>query len=652
MSTTLPAPVDTTADKSAETPYRVAQRLILPPDADLDVLPLYIDGKPAKSAARAPMHPEDVLGRHSFRIRPGDRVSFGSYFNAFAASYWRRWTSVDHVRLAVTTSGAGTLIVYKSNARGASQRVDSKMISGDELTTTLDLSLDSFGDGGWYWFDIVAGSGAVVIESALWSVPDNGKRGRVSLGVTTMNRPDYCVRTLGMIAADPNLRDVLDEVFIVDQGTQLVSQEDGFDAVATELGDQLTMIEQANLGGSGGFSRGMYETVKAGRSDYVILLDDDIILETESIIRLAAFADMTSRPTIVGGHMFDMNNRSVLHTFGEVVDPFYWVPGLPSADQYLGHDFDRTGLRAAKWLHQRVDVDYNGWWMCLIPVEVIKQLGLSLPIFIKWDDAEYGLRAKEAGIPTVSLPGAAVWHVSWIDKDDLVGWQAYFHARNRLMTAIMYSPFEHGGYMLRTAMASDLKHLVSMQYYTGAGRIQALEDVLGGPERLHSLLPTRLPEIRAMATEYPDAQMRKEVDAFPDLRHGKPVKPRKKDTPDTGALLAVKGALALGRAFAARDSEEARRHPQVRIAHKDNRWYRLAKYDSAIVSTADGTAASWYQRNPKKMRHLASRSAALSAQVFSQWKHLREVYRSARDEITSIEAWERTFGIEPGQKPE
>ena len=55
------------------------------------------------------------------------------------------------------------------------------------------------------------------------------------------------------------------------------------------------------------------------------------------------------------------------------------------------------------------------------------------------------MRAKAAGYTTVSLPGAAVWHVSWIDKDDLVGWQAYFHARNRFIYALLHSPYDFGG---------------------------------------------------------------------------------------------------------------------------------------------------------------------------------------------------------------
>ena len=112
------------------------------------------------------------------------------------------------------------------------------------------------------------------------------------------------------------------------------------------------------------------------------------------------------------------------------MDRWFWGPA-PQTNH--GHDFAQRSLRSTTWLHRRVDVDYNGWWMCLIPTRVIREIGLSLPMFIKWDDAEFGLRAGEAGYPTVTLPGVAVWHVPWTEKDDTLDWQAYFHERNRLV---------------------------------------------------------------------------------------------------------------------------------------------------------------------------------------------------------------------------
>ena len=249
----------------------------------------------------------------------------------------------------------------------------------------------------------------------------------------------------------------------MDQGTQQVRDDPAFPAAREPLGVKLRVLEQQNLGGSGGFARAMLETLDGGRSDHVLLLDDDVVCEPEGIARAVAFADLARTPTIVGGHMFSMYQRSVLHAFAEVVLPWQFRWAAAPATRH-GHDLSTANLRSTPWLHRRADVDYNGWWMCLIPTAVLRDVGLSLPVFIKWDDAEYGLRAAAAGYPTVSLPGAAVWHVPWTDKDDSVDWQAYFHARNRFVAALLHSPFEHGGRMVRESLAIQVKHLMAMQY--------------------------------------------------------------------------------------------------------------------------------------------------------------------------------------------
>lgn len=655
----MPVPEDwASTDAShviSEDGYRIASRVIFPLGGDLDVLRLYVDRTKRDTAQ---LHPEDILGRHSALVQAGERLSFGSYFNAFAASYWRRWTVVSSVRLVVNTSGDGSLIIYRSNARGNMQRVDMERVSGEHSQYVFDLPLNTFGDGGFYWFDLVASTGDLTLDSAQWWVPaEDRPHGRVTLSTTTYNKPDYVVGNLELIGSETDLLGVLDQILIVDQGTQKVADQPGFEAAAQSLNGRVEIIDQPNLGGSGGFARGQYEVTKRGRSDYVILLDDDIRLEPESIIRLVTFADMCKKPTLAGGHMFDLLNRSVLHTYGEILDPYSWQPSVPGDDQYLGHDFAERGLRETKWLHSRVDVDYNGWWMCLIPVEVIKQIGLSLPIFIKWDDAEYGLRAREHGFNTVSLPGAAVWHVSWLDKDDLVGWQAYFHERNRLMTALMHSRFPLGGGVLQGSQVQDLKHLVSMQYYTMAGRLLGQEDLLNGPDSLHEILASRNAEVRGIAKQYSDAVLKPEYDSYPPIKMKRPKKPTHRRATNVAGdpleavraasqLSAVsKGVKAVLRQFLpTRDG--AQDNPQAQIAHKDNKWWNVAQWDSALVTNAEGTGISWYKRQPKLTHRMMAESAAHHAKLAAEWHSLAQVYREALPQLTSFEAWERTFGID------
>lgn len=651
---------------------RTLQRVIFPDAVQTDVIPLYVDagratgvqlptredGDSAKTFAAATAYQgketaggetvssTDLRGRRSTHLAQGKSISFGTYFNAFPASYWRRWTNLRNVVLSVKTEGEGMVIVYKSNARGVIQRVDAAVVSGAS-ESNFELSLSPFGDGGWYWFDLDANGSDMELIEANWlgditpRLGENG--GKATVQITTMNKVDYCIDNIRALGENIDIFDSVKELLIVDQGTQKVSDHPDFEEVVKPLAGKFRIINQANLGGSGGFARGMYESVNNG-SDYVLLLDDDVVVEPESILRLVTFADYCKNPTIVGGHMFDMYDRTVLHAFGEVVNPWRTFYDRPSEDMSLGHDLGRSSLRNTHWLHRRVDVDYNGWWMCLIPTAVIEQIGLSLPLFLKWDDAEYGLRAKAAGIPTVSFPGAGLWHVSWVDKDDSVGWQAYFHERNRLITALIHSPFEKGGSVLRESLFLDVKHALSMQYYTEEGRLMAIEDLLSGPEHLHESLSERLPVIRAKANDYIDAQLKADIDEYPEPKSDKPPFKGRRNFSSPGYSKLIPWAVSTVSRHAFKPvSEQAQNNPQIQLSNQENRWWTVSRFDSLLVTNAEGTGVFWYKRDPKQLRSNLVRATKLHAKLFADWAELRQQYRSAAQEVASYEAWKNTF---------
>lgn len=636
-------------------------RVVFPTDGDTEIVPLYVDfnaahrvvvedsdahlGTAQQSLSGAGSRPrmDYIEGRRQLRLPAFRQVSFGTYFNAFPASYWKAHTAVSQVRLNVRVDAPATIAIFRSTARGTTNRVDSVEVSpGGEVN--VDLPLSNFGDGGWYWFDLSAGQEGTRLLEAYWSVPkpDGYTPGTATVAVTTFNRPDYCVKHLKTFAQSPELFDAVDRLIITDQGTNKVRDQEGFAGLAEELGERFSLIEQGNLGGSGGFARGMYETVERGESDYVLLLDDDVLMETEGILRAINFADFTRTPTLVGGHMFNLYERSVMHTYGEAVDEykFFWHPLLTTHE---AHDFAANNLRVSPWMHRRADVDFNGWWMCLIPVSIIKEIGLSLPVFIKWDDAEFGLRAKKHGYSTVSLPGAAVWHLPWTEKDDTIDWQAYFHQRNRWVAALIYSPYRRGGDFPRLSFLTDIKHLLSMQYSAVALRLQGLEDVLRGPEHLHPGIRTKLPEIRARRAQFDDAQLRKELTDFPKPRRIKPPRKGKRPTAPNNLFQGVKIALkgALRQIHGTRP--EAQDHPETLVPAMDARWWRLSQLDSALVTSADGSGFSWYKRQPEEFRAMLLRSIKLHQELLRRWDELSEQYSRELSHVTSPAAWKETF---------
>jgi galactofuranosylgalactofuranosylrhamnosyl-N-acetylglucosaminyl-diphospho-decaprenol beta-1,5/1,6-galactofuranosyltransferase len=646
---------------------RVLQRVVLPADRDLDVLPLYVDPDrpqldvntlnltlkqrakipPAEPNAEAQPDPHAVLGRRRYRVKESDRISFGTYFNAFAASYWRRWTVVDEVTLHVRVTGDGaSVIVYRSMPDGRAQRVDDATVSGAGATDLhFDLSLATFADGGWYWFDIVAGPSDAVLEEAEWVAEVPAERehpGSVTIGITTMNRPDFCASLLTQIGSDPDVQAVLDEVVVAEQGTRKVFDDPGFADARAALGDKLRVIEQANMGGSGGYARAQLETLEAGRSTYMMCMDDDVVCEPESIVRSVTFADLCRRPTIVGGHMFSLYAKSRLHSFGEIVNRYrFWWMSPPTV--YPDWDFGERNLRSTRWLHRRVDVDFNGWFMCLIPTEVLRTVGLSLPVFIKWDDSEFGVRAGAAGFPTVTLPGAAVWHIPWTDKNDALDWQSYFHQRNRIIAALLHSPYEHGGRLVRESFNHQVKHLFSMQYSTAELRHLALEDVLAGPERLHAELTTKLPQLQAMRKQYADARTSPDPDAFPPVRREKPPKKGQDPTLPKGRV----GQLVAAATSAVRQTLPVRtladRFPEARLAALDAKWWMIAQFDSVVVSMPDGASAAWYHRDKSEFGDLMRRTVEIHQRLYREWPSLARHYRQALPDVVSPEQWAKTF---------
>ncbi|MCC4907834.1 glycosyltransferase [Microbacterium sp. cx-59] len=629
----------------------VLQNAVLPLDRDPDLLPLYVDpetwsvvdDEPVRVSSVAQLG--NILGRTRARIVAGRRVSFGTYFNAFPASYWQHWTSVREVTLSVHTSGPATVLVYRSTGSGTKQRIATREVDG-ETTSTFPITLDQYSDGGWIWFDVAADESNAIFEGAEWATEQEPMRaGKASIGITTFNKPEYCIETLSALAGDPGVLDVIDRIFVVDQGTQRVDAEPEYPTMAAALGETLQVITQPNLGGSGGFSRAMSETLARPESDFVQLLDDDVRIEPESIRRSIVFGRFASVPTIVGAHMFDLLDRPKLHAWAEVVDdaPFMW---RALYQEKLPHDFSRANLRQSPQLHMRLDADYNGWWMCLIPVEIIREIGLSLPAFIKWDDAEFCVRARDAGYPTVSVPGVALWHVSWVGKDDSIDWQAYFHARNRIVAALLHSRTPDGGTLIRHSRRLDLKHLMMMQYYAVALRHRALRDILSGPDHMWRNLATAMPDARSLAADYPETVTHKDSGVPLRARHGRQVFSRvnrRQFNNPTGVRLRWFTLSTLIAHWLHAPRPENVAQPEVEFGKEDAQWWRIPNYDSALVSAASGAGKNIYTRDRAAFRRMLVDSVVLHRQLRRRWTVLSRSYRTAQPELTSPRRWAETF---------
>lgn len=585
-----------------------------------------------------------ITGRTSLTLNDRGHMSGCTFFNVFPASYWRRWTAVKTVRFTASIVGNAKISVFRSTGRGLIYPVAERVVQTEDsaVSVCVDVPMVGLMDGGYFWFDAESLDGPVTVTDAAWAVPRSARTAEhdtsMSIAITTFNRAAYCMNQLRAIAGSSALRKRLDTVYCTDQGSDLVCEQEGFTEISADLGQQLTYIQQANLGGSGGFSRGMYETVKAGDSDFVLLLDDDAVSEPESILRSIQFSDYTIRPVLVGGGMFHLDNRTMLYTQGERINPQrMWM--YPSKSMGYNHDFSVEPLRDSPDRHQRIDEDFNGWWMCLIPVAVMRKIGLSLPVFIKFDDIEYGLRAGKAGFPTVCLPGVAVWHQAWHDKDPARSWEEYFTERNRWIAALLTYPDTPPRMLLET-LYGDASLGLRFVYSAMALHHMALKDIMRGPQYLVDCLPTKLGEVRELRAQYLDAQVEDSFEAFPEPV-GEVESPKNHPSTMKSRYKAAVGLIAAS--FVRNVDPDKAMRPDAAISARDAAWTWLAfdHVNSALVTTADGNGVAWLKRDNKRFRQGMLEGYRLTRRILRNWRRLSAQYRAYG--ISSMETWARIF---------
>lgn len=612
---------------------RPVHRVVFPVrDAD-ETLPLYAIGDGLR-----------IEDRTSVVVPAGSTLDLGTYFNSFPACYWRHWTDETTVVLRVRIDVSAVVAVYASDETGAARLVASEAGTAHAIVLPID---DSFADGGYYWFTVTAPQDAAArVSAAQWTIDAPAAApGTISIGITTFNRPGYCLDQLARIAAESELRPLLDTVYVVDQGTQTVDAEPGYRQVAADLGERLRRIPQANLGGSGGFTRAMFETLRAGTAGYVLLLDDDAISEPESILRAIHFADAAARraPVLVGGAMFHLDARTTMFVQGEEIN---LDEGRPRTLPGVGYDndFAAVPLARARALHRRHDAGYNGWWMTLIPRAVLTRLGLGLPYFLKWDDMEFGLRCARAGIPTVSLPGVAVWHQAWHDKFSWRGWEEFFAERNMWHTMLTYEPTPRR-VPLRSFLV-DVGMLLSLQYSSVALRIAARNEAAHGLSRLHGELGTRLASVRALRARYPDAALRPDASAYPLITHpqrlpGRPGDPRRRALELSGIRDLLLAGLTLLRHLLWPVSGPSRRAPRLVLDAHEAIWRQFLHTDSALVEYPGGVA--WLKRNRRLSWRLLLASLVSVRRLRARWPEYHARNIAEHPDAVSPVAWETTF---------
>lgn len=259
------------------------------------------------------------------QIAQGATASFDTYFNGLFEQHWRLYTRTGALTLTLHVVGRAVVRVWRRTPDAGQMLVHEQEIAGP---TRIPLPTDAphFRQAGLLWFDLTALGGTAVLRSADWSTPNPGQQpSQLGVVICTFNREPELAAVLAAIAGDEELGTAVARIIVVNQGRPGLIAQPGICDAAIRLGPRLRMVEQANLGGAGGFGRGLLEALDDPAVSHVCFLDDDVRVEPESLRRMAAFFTLVQHDVALGGHMLDSMRPTTLYEAGAVVLP-NWAP--------------------------------------------------------------------------------------------------------------------------------------------------------------------------------------------------------------------------------------------------------------------------------------------------------------------------------------
>jgi galactofuranosylgalactofuranosylrhamnosyl-N-acetylglucosaminyl-diphospho-decaprenol beta-1,5/1,6-galactofuranosyltransferase len=576
--------------------------------------------------------------RFLVHLAPGTTVSTNTYFGRFHATYWQRWTPVAEIRVEATLAGTGRVRLMASDTNKVWRIVDAADVAdADEVSIRLTGPIDRFVDGGGMWLDISTETGELTVTDVRWTVLAPRPVPRTDVVICTFNRVEDCLNTLAALHGDQEALATVGRVQVVDQGTDPLASRDRFGDLVAGFGDRLRYVRQPNLGGAGGFTRGLFDATAGPAQEHadVLLMDDDVLLEPEILIRLTSFAACTAHPTIVGGQMLNLLHPAHLHISAEKADPEELRVGIPMPgalrEAYL-LGLDERQLPTNQ--ERRVDTEYNGWWSCLIPAQIVREIGYPLPLFFQWDDIEFGYRARAHGFPTVTLPGAGVWHADfgWKDWDE---WHRYFNMRNGLITAAL-----HTGFSVRriTHQLGKLfgQYIVAMHYGLAATLLEAVEDFLAGPPALQDGSVAAAAKIRRIRAGYPETVMHPMSELRDDFRDLTVIRAR--NEPGMERLTWAKRVAYL---LADRSV-----HTTGFVPAGDAHWWHVSTFDRAVVTDMSEQGYRVRTRDRARALALTRRAARVFRRLVTNGPRVAEQYRTELGRLTSRANWARLYEID------
>lgn len=396
-----------------------------------------------------------------------NKVNFGkfgklhtdTYFNSISVGKWKRYTNIDNLNLSITFKGKIKLVWHLHRLHFSHRILEEVVLENKELSTVdLPLSFWPKLEDGLLSFDLEALEESEITDFSYFTKSEPVNHVKLGIVITHFNRQQYVLPALDRLKME-----LLDDSFVKSKvSIYVVDNSQNLPVI-----DGVNIIPNENLGGSGGFTRGLMHLKEQGSYTHCLFMDDDASCEVEGIKRTLSLLEFAKdKELAVGGAMLREIEMFRQFENGARFD------GLCRPNKC---GLDLRNIHDLLVNEQEEKIDYAGWWFFAFPLSKIQHY--AFPYFVRGDDIGFGLVHK---FNIVTLNGISSWQDDFALKQGPLPY--YLDTRNHIMQH--FHNLVDGGLMgiVKTTAKMVLRNLLTYHYETALASICAMEDTIKGSD--------------------------------------------------------------------------------------------------------------------------------------------------------------------------
>lgn len=397
-------------------------------------------------------------------------LSFDTYFNMFSLKKWNHYTNIEdiYLKICLKSSNGCKIRIYAYYRNDTTEKVAEKEIEKCNDYREIEICVGHV-DSEELFFDVVY-TGDLDIKAASWctaKIPCN--KVKLSLNICTFKKEKYICGNLQKIydffREHAGIREKI-SIFVVDNGGTLSQRDIGC--------PNTYLIPNKNLGGAGGFARGVIEiSEKAPDTTHILLMDDDVGINCESIyvtIKLLEYMKDEYKNYFIGGDMFNIEHRNEKYAGIE-----WWDRKgncvCSAGPRRMFNRFDAL-INDIESIHKD---QYQAWWYCVVPTSIMNVHNLPYPLFFRQDDIDFSFRN---GAKIIHMNGICVWHEPFYKKQ--LAFPFNLDIRNMLALSFTDNHLSEFKTLLKLVKIA-LKKICYFNYDYAHALLDSLEQVCEGP---------------------------------------------------------------------------------------------------------------------------------------------------------------------------